>query len=556
MLQIPLWKRVLIWAVCAAGLILAMPNLFYSRVEGHNDARAAIERAGGVATPEQAAALAAWPDWLPSGLVNLGLDLRGGAHLLAEVQVADVYKGRIDALWPEVRDALRAERAVVGAVRRVESAPSELRVRIGEPSGMARALEVVRGLSRPILTLTGIGASDLEVRAEGDEIVVTLSAEERRATDDRTMRQSLEIIRRRVDAVGTREPTIQRQGEDRILIQVPGIGSAAELKELIGTTAQLTFHPVISRSDSPTPPAGDERALVLPSMDEPGIWYVLEPAPVVTGEELVDAQPAFDQNGRPAVNFRFNPSGARKFGDFTAANIGSPFAIVLDGEVISAPVIQDHIAGGSGIITGRFTVEETTQLAILLRAGALPAGLTFLEERTIGPELGRDSIEAGRVAALVGMVAVVAFMIASYGLFGVFATLALGINVGLIFGALSVIGGTLTLPGIAGIVLTIGMAVDANVLVFERIREELREGRGPARAIDLGYQRALSAILDANVTTFITAAILYMLGSGPVRGFAITLGIGILTSVFTAFFVTRAMIAAWFAARRPRAITV
>jgi preprotein translocase subunit SecD len=556
MLHIPLWKRLLIWSVCVAGLVLALPNLFYTRVEGHNDARAAIERAGGAATPEQAAALAAWPGWLPSGLVNLGLDLRGGAHLLAEVQVGDVYEGRMDALWPEVRDALRAERAVVGVVRRIDAPPGELRVRIGEPAGMARALEVVRGLARPIVTLTGIGAADLEVRAEGDVIVVTLSEEERRATDDRTMRQSLEIVRRRVDEAGTREPTIQRQGQDRILIQVPGIGSAAELKALIGTTAQLTFHPVIARSDRPDPPAGDERTLVLPAMDEPGVWYVLEPAPVVTGEELVDAQPAFDQNGRPAVTFRFNPSGARKFGDYTAANIGSPFAIVLDGEVISAPVIQDHIPGGSGIITGRFTVEESTQLAVLLRAGALPAGLTFLEERTIGPELGRDSIAAGRIAALVGLAAVVAFMIASYGLFGVFATLALGINVALIFGALSAIGATLTLPGIAGIVLTIGMAVDANVLVFERIREELRQGRGPARAIELGYERALSAILDANITTFITAAILYMLGAGPVRGFAVTLGIGILTSVFTAFYVTRAMIAAWLAARRPRAITV
>jgi preprotein translocase subunit SecD len=283
---------------------------------------------------------------------------------------------------------------------------------------------------------------------------------------------------------------------------------------------------------------------------------VLEKTPVVTGEELVDAQPSFDQNGRPAVNFRFNPTGARKFGDYTAENIGAPFAIVLDDEVISAPTIQSHIPGGSGIITGSFTVEESTNLAVLLRAGALPAELVFLEERTIGPELGQDSIDAGQLAALVGMVAVVVFMILSYGLFGLFATIALGINVGLIFGALSLIGATLTLPGIAGIVLTIGMAVDANVLVYERIREELKTAKGPARAIELGYERALSAILDANITTLITAVILWIVGSGPVRGFATTLGLGILTSVFTAIFVTRLLIVWWFQRRRPKTIEV
>jgi preprotein translocase subunit SecD len=422
---------------------------------------------------------------------------------------------------------------------------------------MPRALEVVQGLARPVVSIFGVGSNDLTVASEGQDIVVRLSDEEKRATDDRTIRQSLEIVRRRVDEVGTREPTIQRQGEDRVLIQVPGIGSAAELKALIGTTARLTFHPVVSQGVSETPPpGGGDRDLVLPSMDEPDLWYVLEPTPVVTGEELTDAQPAFDQNGRPAVNFRFNPAGGRKFGDYTAENIGNPFAIVLDDEVISAPVIQDHIAGGSGIITGRFTVEESTQLAVLLRAGALPAELIFLEERTVGPELGRDSVEAGRTAALIGMAAVAVFIVASYGLFGVFAVLALSVNVGLIFGVLSLIGATLTLPGIAGIVLTIGMAVDANVLVFERIREELRTSRGPARAIELGYEKALSAIVDANITTFLTATILYMLGSGPVRGFAVTLGIGILTSVFTAFFVTRLIVITWFAWKRPRTIEI
>ena len=283
---------------------------------------------------------------------------------------------------------------------------------------------------------------------------------------------------------------------------------------------------------------------------------MVEKTAVVSGEELTDAQPTFDQNGRPAVSFRFNPSGARKFGDYTADNIGSPFAIVLDEEVISAPTIQDHIPGGSGIITGRFSIEESTKLAVLLRAGALPAEMTFLEERTIGPELGQDSIDAGKIACIVAFIAVLVFMGLSYGLFGLFANIALILNVAMIFGLLSAIGATLTLPGIAGIVLTIGMAVDANVLIFERIREELKTAQGPARAIELGYERALSAILDANITTFIAAVILFMMGSGPVRGFSITLGLGIMTSVFTAIFVTRVMIIMWFERRRPKTVEV
>lgn len=554
MLQMETWKRVLIWLVCAAGIVLALPNAFYTRVEQSNDARAAIEKSG--STPELEAKAAQWPGWLPSDLVNLGLDLRGGAHLLAEVKVADVYEARMEAMWPDIRNALRPERDTVGTIRLQPSKkPEEIRVRIGNPEGMGRALEVVRGLARPVQSLTGVGANDIEVRAEGDILIVSLSEAERLATDDRTVRQALEIVRRRIDEVGTREPTIQRQGTDRILIQVPGIGSAAELKEIIGTTARLTFNPVISRGGDPdaSSKAGQK---VLPAMDQEGVYYTIESLPVVTGEDLVDAEPSFDQNGRPAVSFRFDPTGARKFGDYTRDNIGSPFAIVLDDEVISAPVIQSHIPGGSGIITGNFTIEESTNLAVLLRAGALPAGLNFLEERTIGPELGQDSIDAGKIATVVAFAAVLIFMVLSYGLFGIFANVALALNIALIFGMLSLIGATLTLPGIAGIVLTVGMAVDANVLVFERIREELRTARGPARAIELGYEKALSAILDANITTLITAVILFAMGSGPVRGFAITLGLGIVTSVFTAIFVTRLLIAMWFDRRRPKTIEV
>ncbi|WP_422072885.1 protein translocase subunit SecD [Tranquillimonas rosea] len=553
MLQIPIWKRVLIWGLVVLGLLYAMPNLFYGRVETSNDAERAIVQQG--STPERAAEAGQWPDWLPSGLVNLGLDLRGGAHLLAEVQVEDVYEQRMDAYWPSVRDALRDARDEVGTIRRVESEPGVLRVRISRPEGMQQALQIVRDLAQPVSSVTGTGQDDITVAGQDDEIVVQLSEAERVATDDRTVRQSLEIVRRRIDEVGTREPNIQRQGEDRILIQVPGIGSAGELKDLIGTTAQLTFHPVEGRTQDAEANVGPGQD-ILPALNQEGLFYIVDGSPVVSGENLTDAQPSFDQNGRPAVNFRFNPQGARAFGDYTAENIGSPFAIVLDEEVISAPVIQDHIPGGSGIITGDFTVEESTELAVLLRAGALPAELSFLEERTVGPELGQDSIEAGRIACIVAFAAVLVFMGASYGLFGIFANIALLLNVGLLFGLLSAIGATLTLPGIAGIVLTIGMAVDANVLVFERIREEMRTARGPSRAIELGYERALSAIIDANITTLIIAVILFTMGSGPVRGFAVTLGFGIVTSIFTAIFVTRLLIVTWFERARPKTIEV
>jgi len=553
MLQIDLWKRVVIWGLVALGLLMALPNGFYTRVETHNDAVVEIEKLG--STPERVADAALWPDYLPSSLVNLGLDLRGGAHLLAEVQVEDVYEARVAGMWPEVRDVLRPERDVVGAVRRLDSPAQELRVRIGNPEAMERALELVRGLAQAVTTLSGVGSQDLEFSANGDVITMVLSDAEKQVSDELTIARTLEIVRRRVDEVGTREPTIQRQGSNRILIQVPGLGSAQELKDLLGSTAKLAFKPVVGQTSDPDANPGARNEL-LPSLDQEGLFYIVEELPVVTGEELVDAQPTFDQNGRPAVNFRFNPAGGRKFGNYTAENIGSPFAIVLDDEVISAPTIQSHISGGSGIITGNFTVEESTKLAILLRAGALPAKMNFLEERTIGPELGQDSIDAGKIAAIVASIGVLVFMMLSYGLFGVFANIALIINVGLIFGLLSMIGATLTLPGIAGIVLTVGMAVDANVLIFERIREELKSAKGPARAIELGYEKALSAILDANITTFITAVILFVMGSGPVRGFAITLGLGIMTSVFTAIFVTRLIIIIWFERRRPKTIEV
>jgi preprotein translocase subunit SecD len=556
-LHTPLWKRLVIWGLVAIGVLMASPNLFYSRVETRNDAAAAIakaEEAGGTATAEQTAALGLWPSFLPSSLVNLGLDLRGGAHLLAEVKLTDVYKQRMNTLWPEARDALKDVRDTVGSVRREPSAPEELRISVSKPEGVQAAVDKLQGLATNVVSLTGVGQKDINVALDGQVIVITLSDAEKLATDNRTMQQSLEIIRRRVDAAGTREPSIQRQGSDRILIEVPGIGSAAELKAIIGTTAKLTFNQVLSRASDANASPGAGNMLLAGS--DPGEFYIVDENPVVTGEELTDAQPSFDQNNRPAVSFKFNVGGARKFGEYTGAHVGEPFAIVLDNKVISAPTIQTTITGGSGIITGNFTLEESTNLAVLLRAGALPAEMSFLEERTVGPELGQDSIDAGRIAAVVGMGLVSLFMIASYGWFGTIAVIALFLNMAMIFGCLAMIGGTLTLPGIAGIVLTIGMAVDANVLVYERIREEIRTAHSPGRAIEVGYERALSAIVDANFTTLITAGVLYFFGAGPVRGFAVALAIGIITSVFSAIYVTRLIIQAWFNWRKPKTLIV
>lgn len=554
MLQFSLWQKILIWSVCALGILFALPNAFYTRVEIKNDIAEALSK-GLQISSDDITNSKKWPSFLPSNLVNLGLDLRGGAHLLAEVKVEDVYAQRLDAMWQEVRDILRAERNDIGTIRRQGGRDDQLRVKISKIAGMDKAISAVETLARPVASLSGVGSKDIEVSSDQEILIIEFSEAEKLALNTRTMEQSLEIIRRRVDEVGTREPTIQKQGERRILIQVPGIGSASELKTLIGTTAKLGFYKVI-RQTSNANELGNARTQTLPARDEEGVFYVLDKTAVVTGEELVDAQPSFNQNGQPSVSFRFNPGGARKFGNYTSDNVGSLFAIVLDNEVISAPQIREAITGGSGQITGNFSVQESSDLSILLRAGALPAPMRFEEERTIGPELGQDSIDAGKIACMIAFAAILIFMFLSYGLFGLFANIALIINVSLLFGLLSIIGATLTLPGIAGIVLTVGMAVDANVLIFERIKEELKVARTPYRAIELGYERAFSAILDANITTFIAALILFLMGSGPVRGFSITLGLGIITSVFTAIYVTRLLIAVWFDWQRPKKIIV
>jgi preprotein translocase subunit SecD len=557
------WKKALVIGLCLLGALFALPNLFYERADEAARARAEIARAEAAGSAPSAEALESagkWPSFLPGGVLNLGLDLRGGAHLLVEVQVEDVFRERMISFWPEARDALRAARDQVGPFRQLDDdAPGALTIRLLEPSPAAleAAGRALSDLARPVQQgLLGAAGRDIEVVTVGDDrLRVTLSDLEREAIVERTMAQSLEIVRRRIDEAGTREPSIQRQGEDRILVQVPGVGSAAEVLALLGETAKLTFHEVEGQTQNPNASAGPGNELV-PSAEEEGVYYIIRRAPEVSGENLTDASAGFDQDGRPAVNFRFDTTGARRFGDYTRQNVGRIFAIVLDGEVISAPRIISAITGGSGQITGAFSVQEANRLAILLRAGALPAEIQVLEQRTVGPDLGADSIAAGQIATVVALVAVLAFMAVSYGRFGLFADFALLVNIVLILGVLSALGATLTLPGIAGIVLTIGMAVDANVLVFERIREELTRAKGPARAIEQGYARALSAIVDANITTFIAAVILFAMGAGPVRGFAVTLGVGVITSVFTAFMVTRLMVSVWFGRARPKTVTL
>jgi preprotein translocase subunit SecD len=460
------------------------------------------------------------------------------------------------SLVAEARSALRG-----GGVRKytqLRASKDNVSVRITNTADLPEAVRILRGLAQPVVNANfGTSAPDLTV-VEGDDqrISLTLSEDAKVSLTDRTMAQSLEIVRRRIDEAGTREPTIQRQGERRILIQVPGLGSAEELLELLGQTAKLSFHMVDSQTSDVTRAPGPGN-IIYPDTDNPQTGYIVERRALVSGEQLEDAQPGFDpQTGEAVVNFRFDTAGARKFGKATSENVGRPFAVVLDGEVITAPVIREPILSGSGQISGSFTVESAGRLAILLRAGALPASLTVLEQRTVGPGLGADSIAAGEIATVIAFIAVLVFMFLSYGKFGMFANIALIINVAMIMGVLSAIGATLTLPGIAGIVLTIGMAVDANVLIFERIREELRRANGVARAIETGYERAFSAIIDANVTTFIAALILFAMGSGPVKGFAVTLGVGILTSVFTAVMVTRLIVATWYDRARPKELEV
>src|ERR1700722_16538502 len=495
-----------------------------------------------------------WPAWAQRHVV-LGLDLQGGSHLLLQVDSGAVRKERLQSLSDDVLRVLRQARiqftgrAIVG---------NGVQVHITRDTDMDNALAKLRELSTPLSGILGAsGQRSIDVTANAGVITLTptdaaLTERIRQAVD-----QSIQIIERRVNEIGLVEPTIQREGLDRILVQVPGLQDPSHLKELLGKTAKLDFRMVdLSMTPEQAAQSHPSDSEILPG-EQPGQSYLIEKRVLVSGGDLVDAQAGFDPtNNEPVVNFRFNSSGARKFADVTTANIGKPFAIVLDNKVISAPVIRSAIIGGSGQISGNFTVQSANDLAVLLRAGALPAPLTIIEERTVGPGLGQDSINAGEHAAYAGAALVIVFMFATYGLFGLFANIAVTVNVAMIFGVLSLLGATLTLPGIAGIVLTVGIAVDSNVLIYERIREEVRAGRTAINAIDAGFSRALATILDSNITTFIAAAVLFYIGTGPVRGFAVTLGIGILTTLFTAFTLTRLIVAYWVRMWRPRVVPI
>ena len=497
--------------------------------------------------------LATWPNFLPKRQMPLGLDLQGGAHLLLALDSKELEKDWLSNLREDARKTLRDGKIGFSAVGATADA---VQVRLVKPEDTDRALKDLKKLVQPIgNTLLGTSGNDITVEkgAEPGLIILKPTAYGLQERISHATAASIETINRRVNALGTSESTVVRQGSNRILVQYPGLTDTAQLKELIGKTAKLSFHavhPTVTAEEAKLtrPPMGyriypadeKEAAEGFPAS------YVLAETAVVQGDDLVDSQPGFDhQTNAPIISFRFNQSGARKFGTFSKQHVGEPFAIVLDDKVISAPVIREAILGGSGQISGNFTVESANNLAIQLRSGALPAKLTIVEERTVGPSLGADSIEAGKLAGYVGMAATVVLTVLAYGTFGVYAVLGLLVHAIMILALMSVIGTTLTLPGIAGFVLTIAMAVDANVLIYERMREELRAGRTPISAIEAGFQKAFITILDSQLTTLAAAVIMFWLGSGPIRGFAVTLTLGILTSVFAAVTVTRLLVAMW-----------
>lgn len=535
MLQVSRWRTITVALVCLGALIVALPNLFSKET------------------------LAQWPNWLPKKQMALGLDLRGGAHLLLELDTAEVRKDWLENLRDDARRRLRDAKIGFSGLG---IAGNTVQVRLTDGAQRDAAMTELRGLAQPIgSAVFGSSGSDISVEA-GSDGALTLSPTDPGIQQriSNAVAAAIETVRRRIDTLGTAEASVVRQGSDRILVQFPGLQDTTELKRLIGETARLSFHEVHSdlyaEPGRPRPP-GFRPYPGFEGGRADGQTYLLRETPVVRGDELSDSQPGFDQRTQePIISFRFNQSGARKFGKFTQDNVGRPFAIVLDDKVISAPVIREPILGGTGQISGGFTVKSATTLAIQLRSGALPAKLTIVEERTVGPSLGADSIQAGMTAFVIGCIATIIMVTIAYGTFGLFAVTGLIFNAMMIVAIMSAVGSTLTLPGIAGLVLTIGMAVDANVLIYERIREELRAGRTPVMAIESGFSRAIVAILDSQLTTLAAAIIMFWLGSGPIRGFAVTLTIGIFTSVFTAVIVTRLFVALWVKAERARTKTI
>ena len=531
MLYFSPWKTFSIWFVIIIGVVFTLPNMLPQSV------------------------LDSLPDWAPKNTMTLGLDLQGGSHILLQVDKQDLIDERLQATRDDIRTQLRD--AKIGYTG-LSGTGRSVQVRIREANEVEQAKTALASLTQPVSSgVFGTGSTtELELdEPEPGLLRFTFTDEGVIYRTSSAVTQSIEVIGRRVNELGTTEPIIQRQGVDRILVQVPGLQDPQRLKDILGQTAKLTFQMVdqtmpVQEAIEGRPPAGSS---VLYSMDDPPVPYLIEGRVIVSGENLVDAQATFDQRtNEPVVSFRFDAKGAQRFGQATQQNVGKLFAIILDNQVISAPQIREPILGGTGQISGSFTAESANDLAVLLRAGALPADLTIVEERTVGPSLGADSIAAGEIASLIAGILVVGFMIVAYGKLGVIANIALAANVSLIIAILTVLGATLTMPGIAGIVLTVGMAVDSNVIIYERVREERRLGRSLVQSLDSGFSRALSTIVDANFTTFIAAVILFYLGSGPVRGFAVTLAIGIVTTVFTAFTLTRWLIAVWLKRWKPK----
>jgi protein-export membrane protein SecD len=513
MLHFPKWKIILVLGVLIIGTLLAIPSML---------PRAVVD---------------ALPGWLPKQTVNLGLDLQGGSHLLLEVGMDQLIDERLDGVVDEVRTKLRT--AKIGYAN-LSKSNGAVTVTLTDPN----SVDAARKELSPALN------EGMEINADGPVLTLHYTDAGLTQLKSRTVEQSIEVVRRRIDEGGTKEPTIIRQGEDRIVVQVPGEDNPEELKKKLKTQAKMTFQMVQGPGGQGTPPPGMEDL----REEDTGEVLRVEKRVLVAGENLTDAQQSFDQSSLPVVNFKFDSLGARKFGDATLKNVGKRFAIVLDNKIISAPVIKDAILGGSGVISGHFTVESARDLALLLRAGALPAPLTVIEERTVGADLGADSIEAGKRACIIAIVGIVVAMVVLYGIFGIFANVALIFNGILTLGGLSALGATLTLPGIAGIVLTLGMAVDANVLILERVKEEVRNGRSAITAMEFGYREALGTIIDSHVTTLISTLLLFMLGSGPIKGFAVALLIGVSISLFTALLVTQLMTSFWLRRTRPKVL--
>lgn len=470
--------------------------------------------------------------FLPKDKVNLGLDLRGGSQLMLEVDFDYYINEQMNNLREEIKNSLREES--MSAV--FAQSGEKISILFDDYIAKEEAIKVITKLAR-----------NIEIDEDDKKIEIYFSAAEKNIIRQNLIKQSIEIVRRRIDETGTREPTIQAQGADRILLQVPGIKDSSELKAILGKTAKLTFHFV---SDS-----SSFGADIMQVSDRSGNVYPIKKDIILSGDLLVDASATYHE-GEPAVSFRFNALGSKKFAEITAKNIGKLFAIILDGQVVTAPRINTVINQGSGVISGNFTAQEANEVALLLRAGALPAPLKIIEERTVGPSLGADSIKSGAIASIAGLVFVTIFMAIFYGTFGVIANIAMAINIIILFACLSLLNATLTLPGIAGIVLTLGMAIDANVLIFERIKEELRAKKPIYAAIEQGFNQAHRTIIDSNLTTLIVAFFLYIFGNGPVKGFAVTLSIGIIASMFSAILLSKMIIVLWLKRNRSRKINL